>query len=156
MEKYRVLSDSAGATAALGEAVGSRLTGGEVILLSGPLGAGKTTLTQGIARGLGVTRRVQSPSFVLERVHRGRLTLRHLDFYRLTPEEVDDAGFFSEQDESTVTVVEWAERAEEIPAADLRIDVEYVPGRQESRAISLRAMSPEWREKLQDVQRQHD
>lgn len=154
METIRVLSESAEETAALGEAIGSRLSGGEIVLLGGPLGAGKTTLTQGIARGLSVTGRVQSPSFVLERVHHGRLTLRHLDFYRLTAREVDEAGFFAEPDESTVTVVEWAERAEAIPGVTLRIDIEYVPGREERRAISVAALSPEWGDRLKDVQRE--
>jgi len=62
-------------TRKIGKAIGRRLMGGEVILLKGTLGAGKTTLVQGIARGLDIEGPVQSPSFVLERIHRGRLEL---------------------------------------------------------------------------------
>lgn len=153
MGTLSVLSDSAEMTAALGETIGRSLAGGETVLLSGSLGAGKTTLTQGIARGLGITRRVQSPSFVLERVHYGRLTLRHLDFYRLTPEEVEDAGFFSEPDESTVTVIEWPERAEAMPEAAIRIDIEFVPGQAQTRRISIDGFSQEWGDELKDVAR---
>ena len=75
-------------TRKVGRVIGRHLRGGEVILLKGPLGAGKTTLVQGIARGLGIEGPIQSPSFVLERIHRGRLWLRHLDLYRLTEPEV--------------------------------------------------------------------
>ena len=76
----------------VGEQLAGSLQAGDLVLLSGPLGAGKTTLAQGIGRGLGVTAPVVSPTFVIARVHRGgRLPMVHVDAYRLSSiEEVDD------------------------------------------------------------------
>jgi tRNA threonylcarbamoyladenosine biosynthesis protein TsaE len=156
VETFSILTDSAESTRAFGERIGARFAGGETVLLSGPLGAGKTTLAQGMALGLGVRGRVQSPSFVLERIHRGRLTLRHLDFYRLTPEEVEDAGFFSDQDESAVTLVEWAERAGEISGAAFRVSISFVPGWPDRRKMLVETGSPEWGDKIRDAVREQD
>lgn len=154
VETFSILSESTETTRALGERIGEGLSGGEVILLSGPLGAGKTTLAQGIALGLGISARVQSPSFVLERIHRGRLTLRHLDFYRLAPGDAEDAGFFSEQDESAVTVVEWSERTEGIPGAVFRMSISFVPGQPDTRVIVVETGLPEWGDKIKDAVRE--
>jgi tRNA threonylcarbamoyladenosine biosynthesis protein TsaE len=107
------ISRSPNETEALGGAWGRSAHRGLVIGLCGELGAGKTILVRGLARGLGIASRVQSPTFALARVYRGeRLTLCHLDLYRLeTREQIAAAGleeyFFHP---SGVTVVEWAER----------------------------------------------
>lgn len=100
-------------TFALGEAWGLAAHRGLVIGLTGELGAGKTQLVKGLARGLGITRRVTSPSFALvNEYHEGRLPLFHLDLYRLdTPEQIIGAGlepYLFEPD--GVAVVEWIER----------------------------------------------
>jgi len=100
---------------AFGERLGSLLMGGEVIELVGDVGAGKTTLTKGVAAGLGVEDDVQSPSFTISRVYDGRnsLHLVHYDFYRL-----HDAGIMAEElretvhDPQTVTILEWADVVE--------------------------------------------
>lgn len=139
---------NAQATQDLGRAIGKRLVGGEVILLSGPLGAGKTTLVQGIAAGLGVAGRVQSPSFVLERIHQGRLVLRHLDFYRLGESEIEDAGLLDEPDNGTVTVIEWAERAGGTLDATLRITIIPVPGEPNKRSVTVLADTYSWGDKI--------
>jgi tRNA threonylcarbamoyladenosine biosynthesis protein TsaE len=94
----------------LGATIGESLLGGEIIEMIGDVGSGKTTLVKGIAVGLGIDEYVQSPSFTINRVYRGRddLTLAHYDFYRL-----DDAGIMANElsevasDPKTVTVVEW-------------------------------------------------
>jgi tRNA threonylcarbamoyladenosine biosynthesis protein TsaE len=95
-------------TRALGEALAGVLRAGDLVVLAGPLGAGKTVLVQGIGRGLGVGGAVTSPTFVLARVHRGgRLPLVHVDAYRLgSVGEVDDLDLDADLPES-VTVVEW-------------------------------------------------
>src|SRR3954451_24254710 len=93
---------------ALGARVAQQLRAGDLVLLTGGLGAGKTTLVQGIGAGLGVTGAVVSPTFVIARVHRGgRLPLVHVDAYRLgSVAEVDDLDLDAALEES-VTVVEW-------------------------------------------------
>lgn len=102
-------------TFALGEQVGARLAGGEILLLDGPLGAGKTVFVKGLAGGLGIdVDEVTSPSFTLvNRYDGGRVTLYHLDLYRL-PEGAAAAHAVDLEellaDELAVVVIEWAER----------------------------------------------
>jgi tRNA threonylcarbamoyladenosine biosynthesis protein TsaE len=95
-------------TRALGESLAGLLQAGDLVVLVGPLGAGKTALTQGIGAGLGVTEPVTSPTFVIARVHTGgRLPLVHVDAYRLGGvADVDDLDLDASTEES-VTVVEW-------------------------------------------------
>jgi len=156
MKRITVLTRSPEETRALGEAIARRLDGGELILLSGPLGAGKTTLVQGLARGLGISTPVQSPSFVLERLHQGRLLLRHLDFYRLGASDVEESGFLDNCGEKDVTVIEWAERAGYVPGATLRMQMKPDPNEPMHRSITLESLTPEWDERIEDVQEQLD
>lgn len=111
----------------LGERIGARLGGGEVIELIGDVGAGKTTLTKGIAQGLGVTEDVQSPSFTLSRVYDGRdnIQVAHYDFYRLS-----DPGILADElvdtmgRSDTVTIIEWADIVEGIlPEGHMTINI---------------------------------
>jgi tRNA threonylcarbamoyladenosine biosynthesis protein TsaE len=98
-------------TIAAGREVGRQLRGGEVLLLFGELGAGKTAFVRGLAEGLGVDPAdVSSPTFTIVQEYRGRLRLQHADLYRLTPAEVDDLGLDDLLDGNTVMAVEWAER----------------------------------------------
>ena len=106
-------------TQRLGHLIGQRARAGDVYLLSGPLGSGKTCLTQGLARGLGVEGYVRSPTFVLMTRHQGRLTLHHIDLYRIGgPAEAWDLGLDEQLFDSGVCVIEWAERAEELLPED--------------------------------------
>jgi tRNA threonylcarbamoyladenosine biosynthesis protein TsaE len=107
-----LISHSAAETEALGEAWGRDAKRGLVIALSGDLGAGKTQLVKGIARGLGISARVHSPSFTLVNVYSGgRLTLFHLDLYRLeTKDQILSAGIEEYLKPDGVAVIEWAER----------------------------------------------
>jgi tRNA threonylcarbamoyladenosine biosynthesis protein TsaE len=106
----RLTIDTAAAMSDLGERLAAHLGAGDLVVLSGPLGAGKTTLAQGIGRGLGVTSAVLSPTFVIARVHRdGRVPLVHVDAFRLSSiAEIDDLDLDASLEES-VTVVEWGE-----------------------------------------------
>ncbi len=106
------ISHSAADTESLGEAWGRAAKPGLVIALSGDLGAGKTQLVKGIARGLGITTRVHSPTFTLVNIYTGgRLTLFHLDLYRLeTREQILSAGLEEYLRPDGVAVIEWAER----------------------------------------------
>lgn len=106
------ISHSTAETEAVGEAWGRAAANGLVIGLSGDLGAGKTQLVKGLARGLGISARVHSPTFTLVNVYSGgRLTLFHLDLYRLeTREQIAGAGLEEYLHPEGVAVIEWAER----------------------------------------------
>jgi tRNA threonylcarbamoyladenosine biosynthesis protein TsaE len=131
----------------VGEQLAGSVRPGDLVLLSGPLGAGKTTLAQGIGRGLGVTGPVVSPTFVIARVHRGgRLPMVHVDAYRLSSiEEVDDLDLDASLEES-VTVVEWGDGLVENLAGDrlhvtiTRPDAE--PG--QTRSLSIEGVGDRW------------
>ena len=108
-------------TFALGEKLGKSLHGGEVIELVGDIGAGKTALTKGIAKGMGVDDDVQSPTFTTSRLYEGRnrIRLAHYDFYRLQEAGIMNAELSeSVHDPETVTIVEWAEIVEGVLPED--------------------------------------
>jgi tRNA threonylcarbamoyladenosine biosynthesis protein TsaE len=135
----RLTSSSAVATRRLGARLGARARPGHVIAVSGPLGAGKTELARGIARGLGVRERVTSPSFIIVAEHVGRLPLFHVDCYRLAgAEEGLGAGVLDERAEDGVTVIEWAERlGSALPAG--RLDISIDGAGDEARHLTLQA-----------------
>lgn len=116
----------------LGERIAAGLVIGDVLMLHGDLGAGKTTLTQGIAAGLGVREPVQSPTFTLVREHRGReLTLYHLDLYRLVdPDELESLGYEVYLDPPDgVSVIEWPERAGDwLPESFTVVRIDHLGG----------------------------
>jgi tRNA threonylcarbamoyladenosine biosynthesis protein TsaE len=135
----RRTSRSAAATRALGRRLGAAAGPGSVIALVGPLGAGKTELARGIARGLGVDEPVTSPTFVLVAEHVGRLPLFHVDCYRLGgPEDALAAGILDERADEGVTVVEWAERLG-LALPPGRLDVHIDGAGDEPRRLELRA-----------------
>lgn len=105
----RRVTNSAEDTEALGALLSGALEDGDVIVLAGPLGAGKTRFVAGLARGMGARARVRSPSFTLLNEYRGERLLLHLDLYRLEPREVDGLGL-EEQIERGVLVAEWGEK----------------------------------------------
>ncbi len=113
---------------------------GDVILLIGELGAGKTCFVQGLARGLGVEENISSPSFVLLRQYNGRLPLYHVDLYRLEKlSEIADLGFDDYFYSEGVSVIEWANRALELlPAEHLLIELKIVSARQRRIALTPR------------------
>ena len=120
-------------TRAFGERLAAVLRAGDLVILTGPLGAGKTALVQGIGAGLGVHGAVVSPTFVIARVHRGgRLPLVHADAYRLGSfAEVDDLGLDVDLDDSVV-VVEWgAGLVEQLADARLEIRLDRSAGTEE-------------------------
>ena len=107
----KVISRSAEETQALGERLGSRLGRGDVVACIGPLGAGKTCFLQGLARGLGVTADVTSPTFVLVNQYRGRVPVYHVYAYRTgSLTELVDVGLEEMLHGEGVTIVEWADK----------------------------------------------
>jgi tRNA threonylcarbamoyladenosine biosynthesis protein TsaE len=132
---------------ALGARLAELLQAGDLIVLTGGLGAGKTTLVQGIGAGLRVTGPVLSPTFVIARVHRGgRLPLVHVDAYRLgSVAEVDDLDLDAALEES-VTVVEWGEGLVEDLAVDrleVRLERSSDPA-DETRRVTLAGVGDRW------------
>ena len=109
---YESLSESEAATEALAGELAARLGAGDVVLLSGTLGAGKTAFVRGLARGLGADPEdVSSPTFAIVHEYRGgRLPLFHVDLYRLTPAAADDLGLHEMGAGEGVLAVEWPER----------------------------------------------
>ncbi|MGD7009467.1 tRNA (adenosine(37)-N6)-threonylcarbamoyltransferase complex ATPase subunit type 1 TsaE [Metabacillus sp. 84] len=108
MNGFDISSESAQATQALSEKLARLLKGGEVLTLEGDLGAGKTTFTKGLAKGLDIQKIVNSPTFtIMKEYHGGRLSLYHMDVYRLD-EESEALGFEEYFEGNGVTVVEWA------------------------------------------------
>jgi len=142
-------SHSAEQTRALGRALGALLRPGDILGLSGPLGAGKTCLVQGLAAGLGIDPAISvtSPTFVLVAEYPGRIWLRHADFYRVESyARLDDAGFDDLLDGRAVVVVEWPERfPEALPVERLQLALEPGPG-DEDRAIRIQARGERARE----------
>ena len=123
-------SDSPQETYDFGKYLGENLQPGDLVALCGELGAGKTCLTQGIARGLGVPDdyQVTSPTFTIINEYPGRLTLYHLDLYRLSGiQDLDEIGYEDCFNDRGVVVMEWAEKIKEVlPAGAFFICITYV------------------------------
>lgn len=147
---FRFTTRSPAETEAFGRRLGEIATAGSVILLHGDLGAGKTTLTKGIARALTIAEPIQSPTFTLVAEHLGRdpvgnvLRLYHLDLYRLAdPDELESIGFdeYIEPD-AGVTIIEWSERAgPHLPPAYLLVQIAQAGA--DTRDISVEAVPPD-------------
>ncbi|MCI1964862.1 MAG: tRNA (adenosine(37)-N6)-threonylcarbamoyltransferase complex ATPase subunit type 1 TsaE [Oscillospiraceae bacterium] len=121
MREYRTFSPVE--TEALGERLAAGLKGGEVLALFGGMGMGKTALTRGIARGLGIPKGVCSPTFALVHEYRGRVIVYHFDMYRVTSwDDLASTGFFDDLNTGAVLVVEWSENIENaLPEEAIRI-----------------------------------
>ncbi len=153
MRRAEYSSRSEAQTLLLGEQLGSLSMAGDIVLLYGELGAGKTCLIRGIASGLGVAEYAFSPSFVLVREYRGRLTLYHMDFYRLEqPGEIADLGLEEYLYGDGVCAIEWAERAAGLlPEQHLAVTLAYVPEHAESRIIRFAATGGRYESLLEQL-----
>ena len=128
VDSYEVISRGARGTRDLGSVLGGLAEPGDIILMQGALGAGKTCLAQGIAVGLGIDEYVVSPTFVIVREYQGRLPLYHMDFYRLRDiAEIAESGLDDYFRGCGVSVVEWAEKGLDLlPREHLMIRMEFV------------------------------
>jgi tRNA threonylcarbamoyladenosine biosynthesis protein TsaE len=129
----------------LGEALAALLGPGDVVSFTGDLGAGKTTMVQGIARGLGVDQPVVSPTFTLVREYSGAMPIYHLDVYRLDRiQEVLDLGFEEMLDAAALVLVEWGEGIDAIlPGEHLTVELS-IPQDGDDRRVVISAASPGW------------
>lgn len=119
-----IISNSAEETEQIGERLAKKLNGAAVVALFGGLGMGKTAFTRGLARGLGVTGDVSSPTFALVNEYRGRLPVYHFDMYRVqTWDDLYSTGFFDYLDNGVI-VIEWSENIEgALPDDAIRVEI---------------------------------
>ncbi len=129
----------------LAAAIAALAAPGDLIVLAGDLGTGKTAFAQGFARGLGVDEPVTSPAFILVRTYDGRLPLVHLDVYRLdTMQELVDLGIAELLDEGAVTLVEWGDAVTPaLPPDFLEVRLE-ASGAPDDRRVAIRSVGPAW------------
>lgn len=119
------ISKTVADTVAYGERIGVKLLGGEVIILRGKLGSGKTVLTKGIARGMGIAEVITSPSFTIMNEYVGRLILCHFDFYRVEREdEMEDLVEDYLYKKDTVVVIEWGTKLGQLIDEFLQISID--------------------------------
>ena len=139
----------------LGSVFGKTATGGEVIALSGDLGTGKTQFVKGLAEGLGLDHRtVSSPTYLLVHCHLGRLSLSHIDLYRLdSPDEIGAFGLEEYFEGKGVVAVEWAEKGRSIlPAERLDMEIKYLKADQRKMTLkSTDKRHQDWLERVQKV-----
>jgi tRNA threonylcarbamoyladenosine biosynthesis protein TsaE len=142
----RALTHSADETLELAGTVGELLRAGDVVSLVGDLGAGKTVFARGVARALGVTEPVVSPSFTIVREYDGRMPLVHVDVYRIdTVQELYDLGFEELVRDDAVTLVEWGDMIDGLLPVD-RLDVRLAPGdTDDERVVEIEVHGRSWR-----------
>lgn len=140
-------------TARIGMLLGSLLRVGDIVCLQGELGAGKTCLAQGVARGMGIEGPVTSPTFTLVNEYHGKLTLYHMDLYRLnSSSEMDDLGYEEYFYGDGVTLVEWAERVQELlPVERLEIHINRGTEGEEFREIRLIPRGNRYRQLVEEL-----
>ncbi len=153
MKSLELISHSPEETQKLGVSFGSLALPGDIFLLVGKLGTGKTCLTQGVAWGLGIKEYAASPSFVLVRELYGRLPLYHIDLYRLDNiEEIAELGLDDYLYGNGVCVVEWAEKGKGVlPAEHLLIEISYF--NDSKRRLQLKPSGQRYQEMLNQLKR---
>lgn len=148
MAEWSTMTTSAEVTRAVGAALAGLLVVGDVLVLAGDLGAGKTVLAQGIGAGLGVAEPVVSPTFTIMREYEGRIRLHHLDVYRFDRlQEAIDLGLDERFDEA-VTVIEWGDGVRAVlPADRLEITLAVLPPDEaddDTRRLTMDAVGATW------------
>jgi tRNA threonylcarbamoyladenosine biosynthesis protein TsaE len=149
MKEWKVVTDSPLQTQRLAEMIGRILSAGSLITLSGDLGAGKTTFTQGLARGLGIEKRVTSPTFTIMKEYKGRLPLYHIDAYRLE-NITQDLGFEDYIDGDGVCVIEWAGFIEYVLPDEL-LNIEFTINEDDSRTLLFQGHGEKYEEVISQI-----
>ncbi|MCG2713826.1 MAG: tRNA (adenosine(37)-N6)-threonylcarbamoyltransferase complex ATPase subunit type 1 TsaE [Candidatus Omnitrophica bacterium] len=145
----KILSRSVVQTLSIGRRIALKLLGGEVILLSGALGAGKTVLAKGIAKGLGINPlKVISPTFVLLRIHKGKYFLQHFDLYRLkTPQDILSLGFDEYLYSDAITLIEWPQRLKFLLPKEF-LKIKLLPKGEQQRSLQFVAKGKRYKQLL--------
>jgi tRNA threonylcarbamoyladenosine biosynthesis protein TsaE len=147
-------SDSPEATRAIAELLALAAVPGDLIVLAGDMGAGKTCFAQGFARGLSITDRVTSPTFTLVNSYEGRFPMHHLDVYRLDQlHEVLDLGLGELLDDGSVVLIEWGDAVSPVlPNEYLEVRLAADPDDDNVRAITIVQVGSLWAQRLHDLQ----
>jgi len=158
MECLKLNSHNPEQTQLLGSYLGEIAQKADVFLLVGELGAGKTCLVQGIARGLNVEEYAFSPSFVILREYHGRLPLYHIDFYRLNHiEEIAALGLEEYFYGDGVCVIEWAENGLQlVPRDNLLITMHYIPASETGRSIWLKPQGEHYYKLIRQLEKREE
>lgn len=132
-----VISHSTGETLELAAELGRNAARGSIFALIGELGAGKTILAKGIARGMGISDEITSPTFTLMEIYEATIPLYHFDLYRIDrPEELDQLFFEEYWEGDGVSIIEWADRAlDRLPASRITVTIGYL--NETSRSITI-------------------
>ena len=139
-------------TREVGEALVPQLEPGDVVSLTGELGAGKTSFVQGVARGLGVSAGVVSPTFTLVREYRGRLTIHHVDVYRLERlQDVIDLGFDEMVDSDGVTFIEWGDVIERLLHEYLQVEFTVPEFDSDARLVRMTPAGQSWERRMEGL-----
>ena len=144
-QNFSIFLEDLAATQSLGGCLGRSLPAGTILLMEGDLGAGKTSLIQSVGKGLGIEDSIVSPTFTLiNEYHDGRLSLYHLDLYRLNPEHVD-ALYLENYYEGIevplgIVAIEWSERLPSLPEPHIKIQLSY---EENGRQAALNAVGPD-------------
>ncbi|MDM5227721.1 tRNA (adenosine(37)-N6)-threonylcarbamoyltransferase complex ATPase subunit type 1 TsaE [Cytobacillus sp. NJ13] len=149
MSQFEFISMKPEDTMAFSERLGSLLQPGDVLALEGDLGAGKTTFTKGLAKGLNITRNVNSPTFTIIKEYQGRLPLYHMDVYRVE-DSFEDLGFDEYFEGNGVTVVEWAHLVKEQLPEELLIIYLYLDDN-DSRKLVLEPKGKRYEELCKEI-----
>ncbi len=146
----RFVTKSAEETRKLAQRLGALLSEGSLVILTGDLGAGKTTFTQGLAKGLGIEKRVISPTFTILRIYQGRMPLYHIDAYRLEGNDAD-LGFEEMMEDDGVCVIEWPDfLRDRLPEEYLEISITLE--KDFSRVLSVNARGEKYEKILEEWQ----
>ena len=150
--RERAVTRSTEETLELARSVGELLRPGDVVSLVGDLGAGKTVFARGVARALGVTGLVVSPTFTIVREYEGRVPLVHVDVYRIdVVQELHDLGFEEVVRDDAVTLVEWGDKVDGLLPGD-RLDVRLLPGAaDDERVVEIEGHGHSWRARATEL-----
>jgi tRNA threonylcarbamoyladenosine biosynthesis protein TsaE len=149
---FMIRTSSPQQTEALGTALGALLRAGDIVALSGELGAGKTIFTRGIAEGAGATGHIASPTFTFIREYHGPVTMFHADLYRLDePAQLEDIGLEEILDAGGIVVIEWAEKARALlPAEYLWVELRFTE-QDDAREIEFMPRGPRYTELVRQL-----
>jgi tRNA threonylcarbamoyladenosine biosynthesis protein TsaE len=139
----------------LGKLLARLLEKNDIVYLIGELGAGKTTLVRGIARGLGYTGRVTSPTFTLMNIYQAGINMYHFDFYRLEGSDLDDLGLEDYLEKDGLSLIEWPQAGENIlPPEGLLVQIELVEGDYErERLVKINGRGQRYQDKVEELKK---